>query len=156
MNGIDCAPKFNHVAIQTDDVEGTIRWYREFLGATVEWSLDTFSDLTHERLPGISRLVELKTGELRFHVFDRSEHSQAGPRPLDYQFQHVGATVDRPEQLSELRDRWLEIRAAGEFRWNRDEAPTDVVVDPDGMRSLYLVDPNGLEFEFIYFPEPAR
>lgn len=156
MNDVVCTPRFNHIAIQTDDVAATTRWYREFLGATVEWSLDEFSELTHDRLPGIRELVELKAGDLRFHVFDRSTHSRSGPRPLDYQFQHVGATVERPEQLRELRERWLAIREAGDYRWNRDEPPTQVVEDPDGMQSLYLFDPNGLEFEFVWFPEPAR
>jgi catechol 2,3-dioxygenase-like lactoylglutathione lyase family enzyme len=152
VNRLDLAPKFNHIAIQTDDVDSTIRWYEEFLGATVEWSLDTFSSLTHARLPGIRKLVELKKGELRFHVFDRAEHSQDGPRPLDYQFQHVGITVDEPEQLVELREEWLRVRGDKGIRWNRDEPPSDIVTDADGMQSLYVLDPNGLELEFIYFP----
>lgn len=154
MNQIGVAPQFNHVAIQTDDVEATIRWYEQFLGATVEWTLETFSPLTHERLPGVTKLVELKTGNMRFHVFDRDEHTHEGPRPLDFQFQHIGMTVQRPEQLEELRERWIRVRETmNGLRWNRDEPPTDIVVDADGMRSLYLLDPNGLEFEFIYFPE---
>lgn len=153
MNQLDIAPKFNHIGIQTDDVESTIRWYEEFLGATVEWSLDTFSPLTHARLPGVQKLVELKKGDLRFHVFDRAEHTREGPRPFDFQFQHVGIAVERPDQLVELRERWLRAReSATDVRWNRDEPPTDIVTDPDGMQSLYVLDPNGLEFEFIYFP----
>lgn len=153
MNRTAIAPKFNHVAIQTDDVEATIRWYEEFLGATVEWSLETFSPLTHARLPGIRKLVEIKVGDVRFHVFDRADHTHGGPAPLDFQFQHVGLAVDRPEQLVELRERWFRARESTNVRWNRDVPPTEIVTDADGMQSLYVLDPNGLEIEFSYFPE---
>lgn len=152
MNQLDITPNFNHIAIQTDDVDSTIRWYEEFIGTTVEWQLDSFSPLTNARLPGIKKLVELKKGDLRFHVFDRAQHTQEGPRPLDFQFQHVGVTVDRPDHLVELRERWLRLRESSELRFNRDEPPSEIVRDADGMQSLYLLDPNGLEFEFIYFP----
>lgn len=149
-------PRFNHVAIQTDDVNSTARWYEEFLGATVAWSLDTFSPLTEARLPGIRKLVELKAGNVRFHVFDRVSHTRAGPPLLDFQFQHVGLAVERPEHLVELRERWLRIRASATgLRWHRDELPTEIVTDADGMQSLYVRDPNGLELEFIYFPESS-
>lgn len=151
MNGLEIAPRVHHLAIQTDDVDATITWYREFLGATVEWSLDSFSPLTHERLPGIRKLVELKKGDLRFHVFDRAGHSQAGPDPLGYQYQHVGITVDEPEQLVELREQWLRARERVDAGWAREEPPTDIVVDDDGMQSLYVLDPNGLELEFVCF-----
>jgi catechol 2,3-dioxygenase-like lactoylglutathione lyase family enzyme len=152
MNGLVIAPRFNHLAIQTDDVDATVRWYQAFLGTTVEWSLSTFSALTHTRLPGIKKLVELKTGDVRFHVFDRAEHSQDGPDPLGYQYQHVGITVDRPEDLVELQHHWLRVREQTDVRWSRDEPPSDIVTDADGMQSLYVLDPNGLELEFIYFP----
>lgn len=152
VDQLELAPKFNHIAIQTDDVEATIRWYEEFLGATVQWSLDTFSPLTHARLPGIRKLVELKKGDLRFHVFDRAGHTTEGPRPLDFQFQHMGISVERPEQLVELRERWLRVRGTLGGRWQRDEPPSEIVTDEDGVRSLYVLDPNGLEFEFIHTP----
>lgn len=152
VNRVDLTPSFNHIAIQTDDVESTIRWYEELIGATVEWSLDSFSPLTNARLPGIRKLVELKTGNLRLHVFDRAEHSQEGPRPLDFQFQHLGIGVQRPDQLVEVRDRWLRLRESADLQWHRDEPPSDIVCDADGMQSLYVLDPNGLELEFVYLP----
>ncbi len=152
MNQLEITPSFNHIAIQTDDVDSTIWWYGRFVGATVEWSLATFSPLTKARLPGIKKLVEIKAGDVRFHVFDRAEHSQEGPRPLDFQFQHVGVTVEHPHQLVELRERWLLLRESSDIRWTHDEPPSDIVSDPDGMQSLYVLDPNGLEFEFICFP----
>ncbi|WP_433574268.1 VOC family protein [Nocardia brasiliensis] len=155
MHGLDIAPRFHHLAIQTDDVDATIEWYREFLGATVEWSLDSFSPLTHDRLPGIEKLVELKKGDLRFHVFDRAGHSKDGPDPLGYQFQHVGITVRRPADLVRLRAQWLQVRERSDIAWARDDPPSDIVTDADGMQSLYVLDPNGLELEFIYFPEAA-
>ncbi|KIA65094.1 VOC family protein [Nocardia vulneris] len=155
MHGLDIAPRFHHLAIQTDDVDATIEWYREFLGATVEWSLDSFSPLTHDRLPGIEKLVELKQGDLRFHVFDRAGHSKDGPDPLGYQYQHVGITVRRAQDLARLRARWLQVREQADIAWARDDPPSDIVTDADGMQSLYVLDPNGLELEFLYFPEAA-
>ncbi|MFF3226890.1 VOC family protein [Nocardia suismassiliense] len=152
MHGLDIAPRFHHLAIQTDDVDSTIRWYQEFLGATVEWSLASFSPLTLERLPGIEKLAELKKGDVRFHVFDRAGHSKDTPDPLGYQYQHVGITVDRAEDLVALREQWLKARQAIDIHWTRDDPPSDIVTDPDGMQSLYVLDPNGLELEFVYFP----
>ncbi|MFI5778985.1 VOC family protein [Nocardia sp. NPDC051570] len=155
MELLDIAPRFHHLAIQTDDVDATITWYREFLGATVEWSLTSFSPLTHARLPGIEKLAELKKGGVRFHIFDRAGHSQDGPDPLGYQYQHVGITVSRPQDLVELRQRWLRVREQIDIRWARDEPPSEIVTDDDGMQSLYVLDPNGLELEFVYFPGAA-
>jgi catechol 2,3-dioxygenase-like lactoylglutathione lyase family enzyme len=152
VSPLELAPRFNHIAIQTDDVDASMRWYEEFLGTAVEWKLEAFSPLTHARLPGIKRLVELRAGDVRFHVFDREGHSQVGPRPLDFQFQHIGIAVERPDQLVELRERWFQVRERVPVRWHRDEPPSDIVTDADGMQSLYLLDPNGLELEFIYFP----
>ncbi|WP_018681042.1 VOC family protein [Actinokineospora enzanensis] len=149
---LDIAPNFNHLAIQTDDVDATVRWYREFLGTTVEWTLEEFSPLTRARLPGIRRLVELRRGDVRLHVFDRDGHSRRDPDPLGYQYQHVGITVERPEDLVELREQWLRAHERTEVRWAREEPPSDIVTDADGMQSLYVLDPNGLELEFVYFP----
>lgn len=155
MNALAITPRIHHVAIQTDAVESTTRWYEEFLEATVEWSLSTFSPLTHSRLPGIEKLVELKVGDLRLHVFDRAGHTQDGPDQLGYQFQHIGITVDRHEDLVELRKRWWQVRERHGIQWRRDEPPSDIVTDDDGMQSLYVLDPNGLELEFIYFSGAA-
>ncbi|GAA2923031.1 VOC family protein [Streptomyces thioluteus] len=156
MNTLAIAPKFHHVAIQTDDVESTITWYREFLGATAEWSLTRFSPLTHSRLPGIRKLIELKVGDVRFHIFDRAGHTRQGPHPLGYQFQHIGITVDSHDDLVVLRDRWLRLREERQdIRWSREEQPSDIVTDDDGMQSLYILDPNGLEMEFIHFSGEA-
>lgn len=155
MNALAIAPKVHHVAIQTDDVESTVTWYEEFLGAEAQWTLTTFSPLTHSRLPGIEKLVELKAGDVRFHIFDRTGHTQHGPGPRDYQFQHIGIVVDRHEDLVELRERWLRLREREDMRWSRDEQPSEIVVDDGGMESLYVLDPNGLEMEFIHFSGKA-
>ncbi len=110
VNRLEITPAFNHTAIQTDDVDSTIRRYEQFIGATVEWLLDTFSPLTHARGPGIERLVELTKRDLRLHVFDRAEHAQDGPRPLDFQVQHRGTSVERPDELAEGCSRWRQQR----------------------------------------------
>ncbi|MFC4494587.1 VOC family protein [Streptomyces ovatisporus] len=151
MNALAIAPKVHHIAVQTDDVESTVTWYQEFLDAEAQWTLTEFSPLTRSRLPGIGKLVELKAGDVRFHVFDRSGHTRHGPDPRGFQFQHIGIVVDRHEDLVALRERWLRLRERGDVRWSRDEPPSDIVTDDDGMQSLYVLDPNGLEMEFIHF-----
>ncbi|NSC25604.1 VOC family protein [Streptomyces albus subsp. chlorinus] len=155
MNALAIAPRIHHVAVQTDDVESTVKWYEEFLGATVEWTLSAFSPLTRSRLPGIEKLVELKVGTVRFHVFDRAGHTRRGPDPRGYQFQHIGITVDSHDDLVELRKRWWRARERQDLTWARDEPPSDIVTDDDGMQSLYVLDPNGLEMEFIHFSGQA-
>lgn len=141
----------NHVAIQTHDLKQSVRWYEEFLGGRVEWTLREFSELTHSRLPGIGTLVEVKIGELRLHIFDRADATGKCPAALDLQFQHLGVTVERGEDLPVLRRRWIQLYESGQFAYARPDGPSDIVVDDDGMESLYVLDPNGLELEFIYF-----
>ncbi len=152
MNQLEITPNFNHIAIQTDDVDSTIWWYERFVGATVEWSLDTFSPLTNARLPGIKKLVELKAGDravsclrpgraqpgrpasARFSVPARRRHRRAARPARGAARALAGSCVSRPTSGGTTTSR-----------------PSDIVSDPDGMQSLYVLDPNGLEFEFICF-----
>jgi catechol 2,3-dioxygenase-like lactoylglutathione lyase family enzyme len=149
-------PCIDHVGVQTADFENCLNWYVEFFGAEKKWELDRFSDLTLSRLPGIGRLVEVAVGDLRFHLFDRSGHNRQVPQDESYQFQHVCLRVDAPEDLEAVRDRWIELYDSGRFAFARQDPPTDVVVDDDGVLSLYLFDVNGLEYEFTHVPEGLR
>ncbi|MEU6059812.1 VOC family protein [Streptomyces sp. NPDC047097] len=149
-------PRIHHLGVQTADLDNCCEWYLEFLGAEKKWELDRFSDLTLSRLPGIGRLVEIAVGDLRLHLFDRSGHTGETPHEEDFQFQHVCLTVDAPEELEAVRDRWNALYDSGRYRFVREERPTEIVVDDDGVWSLYLYDVNGLEFEFTYVPEGDR
>ncbi|WP_258308927.1 VOC family protein [Streptomyces sp. NWU339] len=149
-------PHIDHFGVQTDDLENCLSWYLEFFGAEKMWELDKFSELTHSRLPGIGRLVEVAVGEVRFHLFDRSGHDHQVPPEKSFQFQHVCLRVDTPKDLEAVRDRWTELYESGRFTFARQVPPTDIVVDDEGVLSLYLVDVNGLEYEFTHVPEGRR
>lgn len=155
--GVEFVPRIHHLGVQTDDLRNCLDWYVEFFGAEVKWDLDRFSELTRSRLPGIGKLVEVAVGTgLRFHLFDRSAHSGRVPDSEGFQFQHVCLQVDGPAQLDAVRRRWWRLHDSGRFSFVRDEPPTPVVVDDDGVHSLYLLDVNGLEFEFTYVPDGPR
>jgi hypothetical protein len=138
--------------VQTADLDNSVAWYSAFFGGSVRWELDRFSDLTRARLPGIVRLVEVGVGDLRFHLFSRPGADLAAA-PEALQFQHVCVRVEARGMLDTLRERWCRLRASGTYAFTVDEAPTDIVVDGDGVASFYARDVNGLEFEFTHLPD---
>jgi catechol 2,3-dioxygenase-like lactoylglutathione lyase family enzyme len=145
--------RYHHVAVQTDDLDASIRWYQEFLGAQVTWTLDRFSELSMERLPGLSGLAELTAGALRFHLLTRGQ-DYGGPPPADNnQFQHICIEVQTPEELRAWHARWHAVHDSAGYTFARTEGATDVVVDSDGVQSFYAFDINGVEFEFTYLPK---
>ncbi|MEU6172301.1 VOC family protein [Streptantibioticus parmotrematis] len=145
--------RFHHVGVQTSDLDNSLGWYREFFGAEQNWSLEKFSDLTVSRLPGITRLVELAAGDLRFHVFERPDDTPQSPVAEVPQFQHLCLATKSRAEMEEWRDRWTRLYESGRYTFVRDEGPTEVVEDEDGVLSLYVLDVNGLEYEFTYLPE---
>ncbi|MEU5770315.1 VOC family protein [Streptomyces asoensis] len=145
-------PELHHVGVQTDDLDNCAAWYEEFFGCRTNWTLDTFSDLTLSRLPGITRLTEVMVAGLRFHLFERTGHDGAVPGANTRQFQHVCLATGSPEELRAWRERWFRLYESGRFAFAGDERPTDIVIDEDGVQSCYVLDVNGLEFEFTYVP----
>jgi len=143
---------FHHVGVQTTDLANATAWYEDFFGCRPSWTLTTFSDLTHSRLPGIRRLTELAVGDVRVHLFERIGRAAISPRDSITQFQHVCLSVDNPEHLVTMRQHWIDLYDSGKYTFALDEPPTDVVVDSDGVQSFYAYDVNGLEFEFTYVP----
>ncbi|MET9469984.1 VOC family protein [Streptomyces sp. NPDC006544] len=147
------SPRIHHLGVQTADLDNSLNWYLEFFDAELRWSLDRFSSLTLSRLPGIRRLVEVGAGDLRFHLFDRDGHNGEIPDPHGLQFQHACLQVGSPDDLEVIRRRWTDLYESGRFSFARPDQPTAIVVDGDGVQSLYLFDVNGLEFEFAYLPD---
>ena len=145
----------HHLAVETADVDNCVAWYTDFFGGTAVWALDTFSDLTRDRLPGITRLTEVMAADTRFHVFTRSA-AYTPPRPDTLQFQHVCMTAASASELKEWRDRWQQLFASGGYVFARPEPPTEIVVDDDGVSSFYAYDVNGLEYEFTHIPAEAE
>ncbi|MCP3801906.1 VOC family protein [Allokutzneria sp. A3M-2-11 16] len=146
----------HHVGVQTADLENSINWYQEFFGCTVSWTLDQFSALTHSRLPGIERLAELVHGDVRVHLFSLRPGQETRPPAEVNQFQHVCFQVTAAAELEVWRSRWLELFASGDYTFAVPEGPTEIDVDKDGIRSFYLLDPNGLEYEFTHIPDGPR
>jgi catechol 2,3-dioxygenase-like lactoylglutathione lyase family enzyme len=147
------APKFHHIGVQTNDLANSTAWYKAFFGAHEKWSLETFSELTSRRLPGIRRLVETAIGDgVRVHLFEREGRAAPGPNESVTQFQHVCMAVGDPEHLITLRERWIALFESGQFAYAVAEEATPVVADADGVHSFYAYDVNGLEFEFTYVP----
>ena len=147
-------PRVHHLAVQTADVDNSIAWYRAFFGCEATWELDRFSPLTHSRLPGIRRLVELTAGDLRFHVFGRDGVHGTVP-PLPAQLQHVCMQVPSLPDLENWRRRWFALHDSGDYTFAGDDVATEIVVDDDGVASFYAQDVNGLEFEFTCLPGGA-
>jgi catechol 2,3-dioxygenase-like lactoylglutathione lyase family enzyme len=145
------APQFHHVGIQTNDLENSVRWYKDFLGCEQAWTLDRFSELTRSRLPGIRVLTEMVVGNVRVHLFERPGRV-SDPAESAIQFQHFCYCVSDPEELVTIRRRWVELYESGGYTFALDERPTDIVIDDDGVQSFYAYDVNGLEFEFTYMP----
>ncbi|MEU5019256.1 VOC family protein [Streptomyces angustmyceticus] len=144
------------MGVQTADLDNCFDWYQEFFDAEKKWELDRFSELTLSRLPGIRKLIELAVGEIRLHLFDRAGHNGRTADDDGFVFQHVCIQVATPQELAERRRRWIELYESGRFTFARPEMPTEIVVDDDGVQSLYLLDVNGLEYELSYIPDGHR
>ncbi|MGP3948520.1 VOC family protein [Streptomyces sp. 7N604] len=142
----------HHIGVQTLDLDNSLAWYRDYLGCEPTWTLTTFSDLTHRRLPGITRLTELVLGNAHLHLIERPGLPALDPQTSIVQFQHVCLAVETPEELERLRDRWIALYDSGQYIFTLPTYPTDVVVDDDGVSSFYTYDVNGLEFEFTHIP----
>ncbi|MEU3186072.1 VOC family protein [Streptomyces sp. NPDC006923] len=149
-------PRLHHIGVQTRDLDNCTAWYEDFFGCVPAWSLDTFSDLTLSRLPGITRLTELMVEDLRFHLFERAGHDPVLPGGNKAQFQHVCLSTGSSAELRAWRERWLRLYESGRYTFAAGDRPTEIVVDADGVESCYLFDVNGLEFEFTYVPGGNR
>lgn len=152
----DCPPRartFHHVGVQVGDLEASIAWYTKFFGAEISWTLKDFSPLSLTRLPGMTQLVELVSGPLRFHLFERDGVDGALPAVTAVQFQHLCIDVESPLDLIRWRRRWFTATPGAGTNLAAELLPTEIVVDDVGVESFYCLDPDGLEFEFTYIPE---
>ncbi|GIJ29221.1 hypothetical protein Vqi01_43830 [Micromonospora qiuiae] len=142
----------HHVGVETPDLANSLAWYQDFFGCRPTWTADTFSELTRRRLPGVLRLTEVVVGDLRLHLFQRTDPG-VGARDGAPRFQHLCVAVDSPDELERWRLRWAELFDSGRYRYVDPDPPTEIVVDDRGVASFYCLDVNGLEYEFTYLPE---
>lgn len=127
----------NHLVLVTNDMDKTVRFYRDVLGMKVVgtmggevggqrmrhyfFSLGGGSCIAFFEWPG----VELPT------------RKDAGMPASGRQFDHVSIGMESEEALSQLQKR---AREAG--------VPASDVVDHGMVRSIYFEDPNGISLEF--------
>lgn len=146
MTGI----RFHHVALPCRDLPTTISWYHDLLGCEPAWETSEFAVSTRQRIPGITRMAELRLAGLRLHIY---ETRQPDPPAAG---QHFCLAVPDAEALSAVRQRAALLAGAP----LRISAPPDaarggwpeVVIDADGVRSIYLTDPDANEFEVTFIP----
>jgi catechol 2,3-dioxygenase-like lactoylglutathione lyase family enzyme len=148
--------RLHHIAVQTTDLANCVSWYQDFFGGSLNWSTDRFSELTRNRLPGISRVTEIAVGNIRFHVFERDGLRHADGDTEDVRFQHVCLATENPRELRKWRQRWVDLFDSGRYIFLRPEHPTGIVVDDAGIESFYCFDVSGLELEFTYIPGPRH
>ncbi|MFC4049258.1 MULTISPECIES: VOC family protein [Actinomadura] len=147
-------PVFHHIAVQTNDLENSQKWYEAFFGARPTFTQEIFSDLTNGRLPGIRRLVEMTVGTVRIHLFEREGRPAPAPGESVTQYQHLCLAVSDPQDLVTIRRHWIDLFESGRFDFAVKDPPSPIVVD-DGVSSFYTFDVNGLEFEFTHVPRAA-
>lgn len=146
----------HHIGVQTVDLPNSIRWYMEFFNGEKSWSLDTFSSVTHQRLPGIKELVEIRAESIKFHLIKRCGVDLKPAKTTSPGFQHACLRVNTPTDLKILHERWIALFRSGKYSFVTEEEATGIDIDDDGVQSFYAFDPNGLEFEFSYVPTGQR
>jgi len=124
----------HHLALVTADMDATVRFYHEVLGARLVVTLATpaFRHYFFEFAPGSTvAFFEYRDQPLRTFA------KPAGvPDPQASQFDHLSVGLADEEALLRLRDRLKQ----------HDCEVTDVV-DHGIMRSIYFTDPNGIALE---------
>ena len=140
--------RFHHIAIATHDLDAAVKWYESYFGAQCRWALSEFAPLTAERAPGITRMVELSLGGVFLHVYE-TPHAD-GSKPPWFAGEHFCLQAHSLDELLRLRQRWFDLRDAGELA--RVDPPTEVITDKDGIASFYGRDVTGLEYEVTYIP----
>jgi catechol 2,3-dioxygenase-like lactoylglutathione lyase family enzyme len=128
----------NHLALVTNDMDKTVRFYRDVLGMEVVGSLSA------ELEPGVfMRHYFFNIGQSNTVAFfewqdvEMPPRKDAGIRKSGIQFDHVSFNMDSEESLLELQAR---VRSHG-------VQATDIV-DHGFIHSTYLEDPNGISLEF--------
>lgn len=132
----------NHLALITDDMEATTRFYHGVLGARLVATIGT-PDFRHY-------FFDIGAGNtIAFFEYAGVEHQPfakpAGvPDPRAVQFDHLSLNLPDEHALESLRTRLLK----------HDCEVTDVV-DHGFVRSIYFTDPNGIALEASWWVQDA-
>lgn len=133
----DTAPAWrgiHHLALVTDDMDATVRFYHGVLGARLVQTIgtDAFRHYFFEFAPGQTVAFFEYTGE---HL-DGFSKPAGIPDPRAVQFDHLSFRLADEDALERLRRR-LAVH----------DCEVTEVVDHDTMRSIYFTDPNGIALE---------
>ena len=129
---------FVDVALVTNDMEKTVRFYRDVLGMSV---VVTFAgDMNGQRVRHYFFSLGSSAGCVSFFEWPGVElapRKDAGLPASGRQFDHVTIRVDSEKTLLEIQER---VRAAG--------IPAGDVVDHGFARVIFFEDPNGITLAF--------
>ncbi len=124
----------NHLALITTDMDATVRFYHEVIGAPLVATLGNDSFRHYFFSFGEGNTVAFF--EYRGIELERMAKPAGIPDPRAIQFDHVSFNLPDEEALLALRDR---LKAAG--------CEVTDVVDHGFIHSIYFTDPNGIALE---------
>ena len=124
----------NHLALITDDMDSTVRFYHGVLGARLVATIGTPQFRHYFFEFGAQNTVAFF--EYQGVALERLAKPAGVPDPRAVQFDHLSFNLPDEHALLDLRAR---LKSAG-------SEVTDVV-DHDFIRSIYFTDPNGIALE---------
>lgn len=149
--------KLDHIGIQTNNFENTVKWYEDFFGCKQMWykKKEDLPEAIQRRMPLAYQLVELQKNDLKFHVFDL-ENPEYATQPKNALFmEHFCVEVETFEELKDLRKHWISLFESGNYTFQRENMPTEIIPSSHGMQGFYAHEPNGIELEVFYLPKQA-
>jgi catechol 2,3-dioxygenase-like lactoylglutathione lyase family enzyme len=135
MAGVNYAGA-NHIVLVTNDMDATVRFYRDVLDMPVVATLGN-----NEHLPHRHYFLSIGRGaHLAFFEWKDAElppRKDSGVPGSGRQFDHVSVSVDSDADLESLRKRLTDVGS-----------DVSEIVDHGIVRSVYVTDPNGISLEF--------
>ncbi|HEY2831480.1 MAG TPA: VOC family protein [Sporichthyaceae bacterium] len=126
----------NHIVLVTNDMDATVRFYRDVLGMPVVATLGN-----NEHLPYRHYFLSIGRGAaIAFFEWKDAElppRKDSGVPGSGRQFDHVSVSVESDVDLESLRERLTDVGA-----------DVSEIIDHGIVRSVYVTDPNGISLEF--------
>jgi catechol 2,3-dioxygenase-like lactoylglutathione lyase family enzyme len=125
----------SHLALVTDDMDKTVRFYRDVLGMPL-----VVTTQTHGEHASRHYFFSIGNGCIAFFEWPDAElppRKDSGVPGTGRQFDHVSIAVGSDADLEALRERLAGVGA-----------DVSEVVDHSVARSVYVTDPNGISLEF--------
>ncbi len=126
----------NHIEFVTNDMDATVRFYRDVLDMPLVGTMGN-----NEKLPHRHYFLSIGRGaSIAFFEWKDAElppRKDSGVPASGIRFDHVAVTVESDADLDELRKRLADTGA-----------DVSEIVDHGIVRSVYVTDPNGVSLEF--------